>query len=156
MPRPLRVYVDTSVFGGVFDREFEKASTEFFERVRSGEFAVVISAAVSDELFKAPGRVQAFYQEHVADIEIAAIDADAVRLQSAYIAAEAIAPRWQADALHVAVATASGCRAIVSWNFKHIVNFRRISMYNGVNIIQGFAPIAIHTPSEVMTYDDEG
>ena len=29
----LRVYVDTSVFGGVYDAEFELASRRFFEQV---------------------------------------------------------------------------------------------------------------------------
>ena len=53
------------------------------------------------------------------------------------------------DALHVAVATVAGCRVIVSWNFKHLVNFRRIPLYNGVNLTHGYAPIAIHCPLEV-------
>ncbi len=57
-------------------------------------------------------------------------------------------------ALHVAAATVSGCRAIVSWNFKHIVNFRRIPLYNGVNQMEGYGPIAIHTPLEVI-FDEE-
>jgi len=40
----------------------------------------------------------------------------------------------EVDALHVAVATVSNCRLIVSWNFKHIVNFQKIPLYNGVNL----------------------
>ena len=30
---PIRVYADTSVFGGVFDEEFQVASRTFFEQV---------------------------------------------------------------------------------------------------------------------------
>ena len=50
----------------------------------------------------------------------------------------------------MALATVAGCRIIVSWNFKHIVNFRKISMYNGINRLEGYSEIAIHSPQEVI------
>jgi len=56
---------------------------------------------------------------------------------------------------HVAMATVSGCRAIVSWNSRHIVHFEKIPLYNGVNMSQGFAPLAIHTPQEMVHYEDK-
>ena len=68
--------------------------------------------------------------------------------------AQVVSRKWAADALHVPTATVNGCRAIVSWNFKHIVNYRRIPLYNGVNQMQGYGPIAIHTPPEV-THDED-
>ena len=34
----MRVYADTSVFGGVYDKEFEEASRAFFELVRAAKF----------------------------------------------------------------------------------------------------------------------
>ena len=43
-------------------------------------------------------------------------------------------PRHSADALHVAQATVASCRVIVSWNFKHIVHFAKIPLYNAVNV----------------------
>lgn len=153
--RPMRVYVDTSVFGGAFDAEFQEASHTFFDMVRSGEFRLVISSAVSDELGDAPESVRVFFRELGPYVEVAEIDDAAIELQAAYLDAHIVGPRWDADALHVAVATASGCPAIVSWNFRHIVNFRRIPLYNGVNLAHGFPPIAIHTPQEVVFYDDE-
>jgi len=47
---PIRVYVDTSVFGGVFDVEFEEASREFFAQVVEGRFRLVASAVVDREI----------------------------------------------------------------------------------------------------------
>lgn len=32
----IRIYVDTSVFGGVFDNEFDLASQKFFDQVKRG------------------------------------------------------------------------------------------------------------------------
>ena len=153
--RPVRIYVDTSVFGGAFDQEFREASRVFFGMARSGEFTLVISSTVSDELRDAPEPVRTFFRELGAYIEVAEIDSAALELQAAYLDAHVVGPRWDADALHVAVATVSGCQAVVSWNFKHIVNFRRIPLYNGVNMVHGFSAMAIHTPQEVVFYDDE-
>ncbi len=153
--RPIRVYVDTSVFGGVFDVEFEAGSRAFFDRVQAGEFSVVISSTVSDELHDAPSAVRAFYRELAEHIEVAEIESACFDLQAAYLNARVVRPRWDADALHVAVATVAECRAIVSWNFRHIVNFRRIPLYNGVNMTRGYPAIAIHTPREVVSYDDD-
>jgi len=148
------VYVDTTVFGGVFDPEFERASKAFFDRVRNGAFEVAISPVVLDELNHAPAPVRHLFDE----LEPSFVRVDpgeaAYSLRSAYLEARVVSAKWAADALHVAVATVSGCRAIVSWNFKHIVNFKRIPLYNGVNQMRGYAAIAIHTPQE-MAFDEE-
>lgn len=45
----IKVYADTSVFGGVFDPEFSKPSKQFFEEVDTGRFVLVISAIVEAE-----------------------------------------------------------------------------------------------------------
>ena len=152
--RPMRVYADTSVFGGARDREFRDLSEPFFARVRSGEVTLVISSVVLGELAGAPEDVRVFFEELSPLIERVEIEGDAYALQDAYLRAQVVGPKWEVDALHVAVATVSGCRAIVSWNFKHIVNFKRIPLYNGVNQTEGYGPIAIHTPPEVV-FDEE-
>jgi len=46
----VRVYADTSVYGGVFDEEFSGPSRTFFERIREGRFTLVVSALVEEEL----------------------------------------------------------------------------------------------------------
>jgi hypothetical protein len=44
--KPIRVYVDTSVFGGVYDHGFEVPSKAFFAQVDSNRFMVVTSVVV--------------------------------------------------------------------------------------------------------------
>ena len=56
--RTLRVYADTSVFGGCFDDEFRVESIRFFEEVRSGRFALVVSDVILDKLGLAPESVR--------------------------------------------------------------------------------------------------
>jgi hypothetical protein len=63
MRKSLRVYADTSVFGGVFDEEFKAASVAFFDEVRKGRFNLVISPNVLDEMDLASEAVQAQFNE---------------------------------------------------------------------------------------------
>ena len=57
------------------------------------------------------------------------------------------------DCLHIAGAVICGCDVIVSWNFKHIVNFKTI---NGVKILSyanGYKFIEI-MPPKILVGDD--
>lgn len=46
----MRVYIDTSVFGGFFDEEFEAATKHFFDVVFGGEDTVLISDTLMREM----------------------------------------------------------------------------------------------------------
>jgi hypothetical protein len=153
--RPIRVYADTSVYGGVFDDEYSKASRLFFDDVIAGRLRLVISPLVGDELKDAPEPVRALLVSVRGGAEIADVTEETVRLQQAYLAARIVGAQWETDALHVAIATVSTSAAIVSWNFKHIVNFARIPLYNGINLSNGYSAIAVHTPQEVILHEDE-
>lgn len=48
--KAIRVYVDTSIIGGKFDSEFQKASIKFFDQVKEGKFQLVISTLVQEEI----------------------------------------------------------------------------------------------------------
>ena len=63
----IRIYADTSVYGGVFDSGIDVASNEFFEQVKSGHFELVTSSVVADELTLAPERVRGQF-EIISDI----------------------------------------------------------------------------------------
>jgi hypothetical protein len=53
------------------------------------------------------------------------------------------------------LATVSRCSIIVSWNFKHIVHFRKIPLYNAINLTRGYSTLAINSPSEVIEDEDQ-
>jgi len=153
--KPVRVYADTSVYGGVFDEEFAASSRLFFEEVRAVSFQLVVSPVVESEMRDAPGEVQQLFAEMLSLAEGISVTDEALQLQQAYLRAGIVAPKWEADLLRVALATVAGCLMIVSWNFKHIVHFRKISLYNGLNRVEGYPTIAIHTPQEVISYENQ-
>jgi len=153
--KAIRVYADTSVFGGVFDEEFSPASRAFFEQVRRGRFVLVTSALVWAEVEPAPAEVREFFDAVRQQAEIVEPGAAAVRLRDAYLASSIVSAQYRDDALHVALATTARCPIIVSWNFSHIVHFEKIPLYNAVDRAEGFDAIAIHSPREVIAYEDQ-
>lgn len=153
--RRLRVYVDTSVLGAVFDDEFREATTTFFEQAREGRFSIVLSALVEDEIEDAPEDVRDFYADVVQYAETMAPSRSAVLLQQAYLDAGVVTQKWAGDALHVATATVAECEMIVSWNFRHIVHYDKKRMYNAVNALRGYGSIDIVTPAEVIDYEED-
>jgi hypothetical protein len=152
---PFRVYADTSVYGGVFDEEFSEASRRFFEQVSAGRYQLVTCALLDDEPQEAPDCVRDWFDHFEAGSDLVEVSDEAVRLQQGYLDAGIVGPKWEADALHVAVASVSRCRLIVSWNFRHVVKFRRMPLYTAVNAARGYGAIAIHSPQEVTQDEDE-
>jgi len=150
----MKIYADTSVFGGVFDQEFSEPSKQFFDEVDRGRFTLVTSAIVEAEIEPAPENIRAWFASYAQVADIAIVNQKALALQQSYIKAEVVTDQSLEDALHVAVATVSGCDLIVSWNFKHIVHFDKIPKYNAVNVLNGYGHIGIYSPMEVIDYDN--
>src|ERR1039457_542672 len=152
--RPIKVYADTSVYGGVYDEDFAEASQAFFALVRTGYFTLCVSEVVHQELSVAPEKVNELFQELLPTAQLLDIGPDALELQQAYILEGILTEKWYDDALHVALATVAECDVIVSWNFKHIVNFRKIPLFNAVNVLSGYRQIAIHSPLQVINNEE--
>ena len=95
------------------------------------------------------------FEELAENAEIVQVTDEALALRDAYLNFGIVAEQSLADALHVALATAADCDLIVSWNFRHIVNFRKIQQYNAVNALQGYGSIAIYSPLEVVDSEDQ-
>jgi predicted nucleic acid-binding protein len=151
----LNVYIDTSVIGGCFDKEFSEPSERFMEMVRSGLLRLVVSQLMLDELKDAPDHVRAeFDRIPETQIERVSYSAETVRLRDAYLAAGVVGPASVDDAHHVAIATVHNADMIASWNFKHLVNVTRMQRFNEVNEAEGYPAIAIHSPLEFIDYEE--
>ena len=150
-----QVYADTSVFGGAFDDEFSTASHLFLKQVKSGRFHLILSPVIEKEIGNAPSKVRTLYQTISEYSEMLPLNDEALRLQESYINAGIVSPKWATDALHVAHATVHNCRMIVSWNFRHIVHYDKIALYNAINIREGYSSIGIFSPQEVIDYEEK-
>ena len=58
------------------------------------------------------------------------------------------------DAYHIAIATVNRVDVLLSWNFKHIVNWDKIRLFNAINMKNGYPSIDIRSPKELLKYED--
>ncbi len=152
----LRIYADTSVFGGCFDEEFAEESKAFFEDIKAGKFMLVISDTALGELERAPDYVQRILTELPAErVEVIDFCDEIALLRDAYLKAGIVGPESKADAEHIAAASIADVDFVVSWNFKHIVHYEKISGYQAINLINGYKEIRIYSPKEVVDNDEE-
>ena len=134
-----RFYFDTSVFGGVYDVEFEEDSIQLFEKVKLGQIICVYSDLTEGELFEAPEKVRTFFRDLKKEhIEIVSVNDEAINLARKYIDERVVGETSFDDCVHIALATIHKVDILVSWNFKHIVNIYRIRGYDSVNLRCGY------------------
>lgn len=151
---PLRIYLDTSVLGGVYDPEFEADSKNLLELFGQGEAVPVVSSVTEAEVRRAPEQVRGLLTTLLeAGSQRVALSPEAEALAAAYIGAGVVTTSYEADALHIALATLAKVDVLVSWNFRHVVNLRRIRGFNGVNLLHGYGTLEIRSPKEVRGDD---
>ncbi len=147
----LRIYVDTSVIGGCFDEEFAEESRALVQLAKNGKIVMILSNITLDEASRAPHHVQKeidLIPDEYSETLLESFESQS--LCNAYLEAGAITQKHIDDAHHVALATVSKADLLVSWNFKHIVHLEKIRMFNAVNLKEGYQPIEIRTPKEVI------
>jgi len=151
-----RVYIDTSVIGGCFDKEFEEWSNQLFEDFKSSKRIAVISDITLDELADAPQRVQDNFNT-ISDrlLEVIISDSESRKLADLYLKEGAVSRKYYEDALHIAISTIGQVNVLASWNFKHIVNLDKIRLYNSVNLKNGFSILEIRTPREILKFEED-
>ena len=154
---PLRLYVETSVWSHYFADDapqWREETRRFLAACRepSKQLTIHISQTVIDELERAsPDEAKAFLElvESHDPVMLEALP-PIQELADAYARFGAIPPRKTADAFHAAAATVHQMDALVSWNYRHMVNYDRRQKINAVNHQMGYNKrIEIVTPPEV-------
>ena len=147
-----RIYVDTSVFGGYFEIEFEQWTKPFIEKFIIGEYRLLYSQLTEIELRRAPEQILNLIKSiPVEHIEFLSITDKVDRLANQYIQENVVGRTSIEDCRHIAMATLNNADILASWNFKHIVNLTRIRGYNSVNYKFGHKILEIRTPREIIS-----
>ena len=102
------------------------------------------------EIEKAPSSKRTALERAIADFEVLEYTDEAEHLAAAYLSAKILPSASIEDARHIAVATCHNLDDLVSWNFKHLVNFRRIRLVHLLHDQLGYKRIDIISPQEVI------
>jgi len=146
----LKLYLDTSVYCGYFDEEFEEITQTFFQRIFENEFKIITSNLTDQEMMNAPKRVIELYNS-IQNPLIINVDNDkkVIDLAEKYIENKVVGLTSLTDCGHIAAASINNADILVSWNFKHIVNVVRIVGYNNINKMEGYKNLEIRSPREI-------
>ncbi|MCL2074607.1 MAG: hypothetical protein FWH18_11845 [Marinilabiliaceae bacterium] len=151
-----KIYIDTSIVGGYFDKVFSIGTKAFFERLNNMEVIFVLSDVLKKELLNAPQRVKDLllqFEDHC--FEHVELTPEAEYLANCYIAEKVVGSTSIDDCQHIAIATINKVDVLASWNFKHIVNLKRIKGYNSVNMKMGYNILEIRNPKELIEYEND-
>jgi len=119
------------------------------------QFKVVYSSITEEELLEAPEKVKQLLPSLQDSIKTRIeLTEEAVNLADTYLAENVVGRTSRSDCFHIAMATVYEVDILVSWNFKHIVNVKRIRGYNAVNLKLGYKTIDIRSPKEIIYNED--
>jgi len=151
---PYRLYVDTSVFGALFDEEDPervRLTRSTLRRIKQAPYEAFIGTPVLEEISIAPLRLRVALERQLKSLSPTLIEEGtaSLRLAQAYMDARLVPPPKRNDARHIAIATAADLDAIVSWNFRDMVNIKKKKIVHSVNAKFGYRLIDIVSPLEV-------
>jgi predicted nucleic acid-binding protein len=146
-----RFYIDTSVWGGAFDKEFEQETMLLFNMVRTEQIDCLFSDITESELMKAPEKIWLFFDAFPNKQKVE-ITPEILKLAETYVNENVVGNTSFDDCVHIATASVHRADLLVSWNFKHIVNVYKIRGYNAINMKLGYPILNIHSPKEIVNY----
>ena len=158
--RKLKIYFDTTVISHLDQQDAPEkmADTQrLWEKVKAGMFDVVLSNVDFEELLECSPEKRATLANYLAQISYARIevDQDMLRIAGKIIDLGILRQKSFDDCQHIAAAIVSGCDAIVSWNFKHIVNHKTMQGVKAITALEGYADLLIYTPSALIGGEDD-
>jgi predicted nucleic acid-binding protein len=155
----MRLYLDTSVIGALFDEEIPqrvKITRHLLDLIVDGKHTGVISNIVLEEIDRSPEEFKKRLINEIQKVpfQIITEDENSAGLLEIYEKEGFIRKAARLDLRHLAAATAEGVDAVVSWNFRDIVNIRTRRVVHSLNLRLGYPLIEIVSPEEVIEYEE--
>ena len=153
--RKLKLYLDTSAISHLFaDDTLDKMAdtNSLWDDLALRKFDIFISQTVLDEIRKCsePKKTMMLEKLQMIDFQLLEETHTVTELASAYVNGGVLKEKSIDDCMHIAFAVVYDCDIIVSWNFKHLVNYRTINSVKVVNAINNYREISIVSPTMLL------
>jgi predicted nucleic acid-binding protein len=154
-----KIYMETSAVNFVFadDAPDKRDDTvKLFEEIKQRKYEAFAGYHVIAEINKAGRELREKLLALLKDNNVVVLppNDDIHYLADLYVKEGIIPLKYRDDAVHIATASYYGMDIIISWNFKHIVKRKTILMTGIVNAREGYKQVSIHSPSEVIEYEE--
>ena len=152
----VKVYLETTMFNYYVDETKEDClvTIAFFEAIGLGKYEGYTSTYTIEELENASEPKRTKMLDLIEKYHITVLDAsyEADHLAFIYTKNEIIPEKKNIDAQHIAIATVHDIGMILSYNFKHINKVKTKTMVPAINQNEGYRPVIITQPKEVIDY----
>jgi hypothetical protein len=154
------IYLETTVFSFYYGSEitpeykqYKADSRAVFDLIKAGQYEAFTSSFTTDELTDEPNeekrqKMLSLIPEY--GVKVLFPTEETQRLTDLYVMEGVVSLAWETDATHIAMTTVNGLDFIVSLNFTHIVRPWTVERVRRVNLREGYKPIGIYKPSEVL------
>jgi len=158
--RKPKIYLETTMFNYYFDaeRDGHADTIKLFEEIKAGKYEAYTSSYVLDELEETKddnkrSNMISLINEY--DITVIPGHEEARNLAAIYVTAGVIPAAKSYDSLHIAIATINDLDYIFSFNFQHINRIKTKTMTSAINLSEGYKPVTIATPGEVVEHGED-
>ena len=132
-----KVYLDTSVISYLDQQDSPEKMADtlnFWEFLKRGKVDVLVSRVTLDEIGDNREPKRSKLMEFLKEIKYTVIEiSDEIRsVADVFIENGILTKKSYDDCVHIACSLVHDCTCIVSWNFKHIVNWKTI---NGTKVV---------------------
>ncbi len=143
-----QIYLDTSIISAYFDfhKPVRQLITQKWFESNAKDYQLFASTVVLEEIHKNtdhPLLVKMLQLVNDYAISIFEVNEEIVQLAEQYRAH--VLPQEINDTLHLAIASYYGLDAVVSWNFRHLVNLKTMKAIQVINLQQHYPEIQILT-----------
>jgi predicted nucleic acid-binding protein len=158
--KKLKIYLDTSVISHLDQRdapEWEADTKRLWEDIKAQKYDVFISPVVVAEIERCREPKLSGLRKQLQSVQCAVLQRtdEVVELATRYVAAGILKEKSFDDCQHIAYACVYDCDMIVSWNYKHLVNYKTINGVKGVNALAGYREMPIYTPKNLISGGEE-
>jgi predicted nucleic acid-binding protein len=152
--------LDTSIISHLFAEDTPDKMSDthlLWDDLINGKYDILISPVVINEIRKCSEPRQSKMFEKLEQIQFQILNEtnEIFALADEYIAGGVLSEKSRDDCLHIAYAVVYNCDVIVSWNFKHLVNFKTINKVRVVNTVCMYKEIGIVSPTMLVEGEDE-
>ncbi|HUX98139.1 MAG TPA: PIN domain-containing protein [Candidatus Deferrimicrobium sp.] len=149
--KPLKIYLDTSVYSALFDKrnkDRQELTKEFWNNIEKYELYVsAINFEEIDGIINEEIKIQ--LKDLLNKAKILEVNEEVKRLAEIYIKEGIVPEKYGSDAIHIALTTVYSLDILISWNFKHLVKRKTRIEVNLINSREGYKPIEIIAPPEL-------
>jgi len=158
--KKLKLYLDTTIISHLDQKEKPEQMSEtlkLWEKIKNNEYEAIISDICIAEINNCNEKKRNILFNYLNQINYTLINSEekSIEIAMKMVDLNILKQKSIMDCQHIANAIITGCDAIISWNFKHIVNHKTMMGVKAITALEGYTDLLIYTPPMLTEGEDD-